>query len=147
LRILDGDFEDNCTLNEAQLEPLQEKPLPRREPGKSASSELDCGGCVRSKRRVELHIERREISVFAGSGALCAQPVDQARQDEAEPLPAKHRICPTCGSQDVILLTDAVSSPRMDLAALNLGMQNGKVHFHLATSGEWCVCAESLYKS
>jgi len=102
---------------------------------------------VRSKRRVELHIEHREISVFAGTGASPAQPVDPVRQDAAGPLPAKHRTCPTCGSQDVILLTDAVSSPRTDLAALNLGMQNGRVHFHLDPSGEWWICTESLQQS
>ena len=102
---------------------------------------------MRSKRRIELHIEHREISVFAVSGALPAQAADPAKQDEAADLTAKHRICPTCGSQDVIVLTDAVSSPRMDLAALNLGMQNGRVHFHLAPSGEWWICTQSLYKS
>jgi hypothetical protein len=47
----------------------------------------------------------------------------------------------------VILLTDAVSSPRTDLAALNLGMQNGRVHFHLDPSGEWWICTESLQQS
>jgi hypothetical protein len=119
----------------------------RERVGKSAGSGIDGGGGVKSKRRVELHIEHREISVFAGAGTLPAQPADPARQDGAGPLPAKQRTCPTCGSHDVILLTDAVSSPRMDLAALNLGMQNGKVHFHLAPSGEWWICTKSLHKS
>jgi hypothetical protein len=102
---------------------------------------------VRSKRRVELYIEHREISVFAGAGALPAKPADPAGQDGAGPLPAKYSICPTCGSHDVILLTDAVSSPRLDLAALNLGMKNGRVHFHLDPSGEWWICTESLHQS
>jgi hypothetical protein len=69
------------------------------------------------------------------------------RQDGAGLRAAKPLTCPTCGSQDMVAFTDAVSSARLDPAALNLGMQNGRVHFHLAPSGEWWICTKSLHKS
>lgn len=102
---------------------------------------------MKRKRRVELHIERREISVFAGAGMFPGQSADLPRQDGTGLLPASHFACPTCGAVNMILLTDAVSSSGLDLAALNQGMQNGSVHFHRAPSGEWWICTKSFHQS
>jgi hypothetical protein len=108
---------------------------------------LPSGGFVRKKRRVELHIEHREISVFAGTGTAGGQPVDLANSDGTGLLHVRHTACPTCGSADLVLLTDAVSNGRLDLATLNQGMQNGSVHFHRSPSGEWWICTKSLHQS
>lgn len=59
-------------------------------------------------------------------------------------LQVRHAACPTCGSPDLALLTDAVSQARLDLAVLNRGMQDGSVHFHRSPSGEWWICTKSL---
>jgi len=104
---------------------------------------------VRKKRRVELHIERREISIFAGPGftSSSGQPVPFPASDATGLLNVRHAACPTCGSADLALLTDAVSHARLDLACLNQRMQDGSVHFHRSPSGEWWVCNSSLHQS
>ena len=102
---------------------------------------------MRKKRRVELHIEHREISVFATSGSMPAyapaHPSDLVPSD-ASLVEVRAAACPTCGSPNLVLLTDTVASDRLDLAALNQGMQDGSVLVHRSPSGEWWICARSL---
>jgi hypothetical protein len=109
------------------------------------------GGVVKRKRRVELHIEHREISVFATPGQSVGtpygQPVDFPRSDGTGLLQVRHAACPSCGSADLVLLSDAVAHARVDLAALNQGMQDGSVHFHRSPSGEWWICTHSMHQS
>lgn len=102
---------------------------------------------MRRKRRVELHIEHREISIFAGAGLLRGEPVDLSRSDGTGMMQVRHAACPACGSTALALLTDAVSDSRLDLATLNQGMQNGSVHFHRSPSGEWWICTRSLHQN
>jgi hypothetical protein len=108
---------------------------------------LWCGGFVRRKRRVELHIEHREISVFAGTGPYPTPPINISTLDGAGLSQARQSACPTCGSSELVLMTDAVTNSRLDLATLNQGMQNGSVHFHRSPSGEWWICTRSLQQS
>jgi hypothetical protein len=108
---------------------------------------------VRRKRRIELHIEHREISVFASAGTSYApstdriDPIDMSRTDGASLSKSRQSACPTCGSPELVLMTDAVTNSRLDLATLNQGMQNGSVHFHRSPSGEWWICTRSLHQS
>ena len=102
---------------------------------------------MRRKRRVELHIEHREISIFAAAGPVPGQTADLHLSDGTGLLQVRHAACPTCGSADLVLLTDAVAHDRLDLATLNQGMQNGSVHFHRSPSGEWWICTKSLHQS
>ena len=103
------------------------------------------------KRRVEIHIEHSEISVFASSGSLAGQAADLRpdlrREDAAGLLHVRRADCPTCGSPSLVLLTEAVSHARLDLAALNQGMQDGSVHYHRSPSGEWWICTKSFQQS
>jgi len=101
---------------------------------------------VHKKRRVELHIEHREVSFFAGAPAASRQTIDFRQSDASGILQVRHAACPTCGSSELQMLTDAVTNFRLDLAALNKGMQDGSVHFHRSPSGEWWICTKSLHQ-
>ena len=104
---------------------------------------------MRKKRRVELHIERREISIFAGPGFAppSGLPVQFPSSDATGLLNVRHAACPTCGSADLALLADAVSNASLDLACLNQRMEDGSLHFHRSPSGEWWICNRSLQQS
>jgi hypothetical protein len=97
---------------------------------------------VKKTRRVELQIERREITVFAGSGGKLPQPLREGDAGKPEP-----RACPACGSTTVRLLAQAVASPQMDMAALQQGIEDGSVHLHQSPDGAWWVCLPSLHRS
>jgi hypothetical protein len=100
-------------------------------------------GDLKKRRRVEFHIEHREITVFAG-GLAAAQ---SARAGFGASDGLQPHACPVCGSFQLLVLAEAVSSPDMDLRALQQGMQDGSVHMHSSADGAWWICAESLKKS
>ena len=99
---------------------------------------------MRRKRRVELHIEHREISIFAGHGPPPEQTFAAPNSDTSGLIHSRNALCPTCGSPDLLLLTDAVAQANLDFTTLNQGMQDGSVHFHRSPSGEWWICKKSL---
>ena len=106
---------------------------------------LVCDGCaveglVRKKRRVELHIERREISVFAGVGYPLEPVVNSEARERSGLWHAMPAVCPLCGSSELMLLAEAVARPETDLAALNLAFESGEVHAHRSADGDWWVC-------
>lgn len=101
---------------------------------------------MRKNRLVELHTEHREISIFAGSPAVASQTTDLRQSDTTRFLQVRQTACPTCGSPELQMLTDAVTNFRLDLAALNKGMQDASVHFHRSPSGEWWICTKSLHQ-
>jgi hypothetical protein len=97
------------------------------------------------KRRVELHIERREISIFMSPAPASLNPSSGMPPASLDCLPSvAQRICPRCSSPDLILLAKAVAQPHLDLAALRHGMQAGAIHYHQSASGEWWLCSRSL---
>jgi hypothetical protein len=98
---------------------------------------------VRKKRRVELQIEHREVSIFTGPSR---QTIDFHQSDTTGSLQVGHAACPTCGSPELQMLSDAATNFRFDLAALNKGIQDGSIHFHRSHSGEWWICTKSLHK-
>ncbi len=99
------------------------------------------------KRRVELHIEHREISIFAGSPTLSGQTIDFRQSDPAGFFGVRHVSCPTCASSDLALSTDAVTHSSLDLSALNQRMQDVSVHFRRSPSSERWICTKSLHQS
>lgn len=99
---------------------------------------------MKTKRRVELHIEHREISLFVRAGGVPTQAALSTRPDVSGLRRVKPNACPTCGSTDLLLLADATTSLGIDLAALQLGVEQGIVHIHRSVSGEWWICAPSL---
>jgi hypothetical protein len=102
-------------------------------------------GDLKKRRRVELHIEHREITLFAGPGGVTVQ---QAPRPVVNPASiALSPACPICGSSQLLPLADAVSSPGIDLRVLQQGMENGSVHLHRSPDGAWWICTESLKQS
>jgi hypothetical protein len=99
-------------------------------------------GELKKRRRVEFHIEHREVTVFAGAGGF-AGPQD-ARVGFGGSELAAPLICPVCGSAQLLLLTETVASPGIDLRGLQQGMEDGSVHMHCSADGAWWICAESL---
>jgi hypothetical protein len=102
---------------------------------------------MKKKRRVELHIEHREISLYVGPGGLVGKHSAPAIPSVSGLQRVRPEACPDCGSSDLQLLTEFVSSVGIDLATLQRGMENGSVHLHRSPDGEWWVCAESLRSS
>jgi len=102
---------------------------------------------VRRKRRVEIHIEHREISIFSSYAPQPVPPVHPYQPDSARILQLANPGCPTCGSPELVLLTEAVTHARLDLIDLNQRMQDGLVHYHRSPSGEWWLCSKSLARS
>jgi hypothetical protein len=95
------------------------------------------------RRRVEVQIEQREISLFAGSGAnLKNGPLPMFGNVSG---PCEFAACPTCGSPGMLLLAGAVAQQSLDLTALEHGAKSGAIHLHRSASGHWWVCAQSLH--
>ena len=95
------------------------------------------------KRRVEIHIEHREISIFSARVPKSPQTFHSPAL-KAAPIPRVDPACPTCGSPDLVPLAKALAQVRFDIAVLNQGMQDGRIHYHRSPSGEWWLCAKSL---
>jgi hypothetical protein len=110
-------------------------------------------GELKKKRRVELHIEHREITVFAGPGGLAGQQSPRAAcSPQASPgasseMLALSHACPVCGSFQLLPLAETVSSPGIDLRVLQQGMEDGSVHLHRSPDGAWWICTASLKQS
>ena len=102
---------------------------------------------MRRKRRVEIHIEHREISIFSSLAPPPAQSLNATTSGSGAILKVGSSTCPTCGSPELVLLTDAVTRASFDVTALNQGMRDGRIHYHRTPSGEWWLCAKSLAKS
>jgi hypothetical protein len=100
---------------------------------------------MKKKRRVELQIEHREISFFARTGGLMTQAALPTGPEVSGLRCVKPNACPTCGSGDLLLLADTIASTGIDLGALQLGVETGKVHVHRSVSSEWWVCLRSLH--
>jgi hypothetical protein len=100
---------------------------------------------LKKRRRVEVHIEHRETTVFVGPGTFAGQ---QKQSVELCPLdPLRSRLCPVCGSSQLLPLIETVASPGIDLRLLQQGMENGSVHLHQSSNGSWWLCTESLQQS
>jgi hypothetical protein len=100
---------------------------------------------MKKKRRVELQIERREISLFARTRGMMTQAAVPTGPEVSGLRCVQPNSCPTCGSADLLLLADATGSLGLDLGTLQLGVETGKVHIHRSVSDEWWVCIRSLH--
>jgi len=102
---------------------------------------------MKRKRRIEIQIERRELSVYAaqsmpmhpggGSGASPAEPSDQAPEEEPER-------CPVCGEAGMALFAEAVVTGAISMTALQAGLAKGQFHLHQGASRRIWVCRRSL---
>jgi hypothetical protein len=103
---------------------------------------------VKRKQRIEIQIERRELSIFS-SLASNSRAGEKNRAHENSEFLAGHKRdnperCLTCGSTDMMLLSEA-----MTLATLgSLRTESSTVlincHLQCSSSDEWWVCRPSL---
>jgi hypothetical protein len=104
-------------------------------------------GNVKKTRRVELQIEHREISIFAAPGGNIPNWPSPTSPEGSGLRHTKIETCPTCGSYEMLLLTEAISPTGAGLANLQHGMEAGTVHLHCSPSGEWWICTQSIHRS
>jgi len=104
-------------------------------------------GNVKKTRRVELQIEHREISIFAAPGGNIPNWPSPTSPEGSGLRHTKIETCPTCGSSEMLLLTEAISPTGAGLANLQHGMEAGTVHLHCSPSGEWWICTQSIHRS
>ena len=101
------------------------------------------------KRRIEIQIERRELSVFSSPASNSDAGDTNEKHEFGAPFPGSHlqdkpERCSTCGSTDMVLLSDAM------LLATPGSFQSESpvtlIHCHLqcSRSNEWWVCRPSL---
>lgn len=102
---------------------------------------------MRRKRRVELHIEHREVSIFAAGPPVSRQAIDFRQLNATSLSPVIHPPNPSRGSLELQMFAGSVTNFRPDLAVLNGTMQNGSVPLHRSLSGERQICTESLHQS
>ena len=104
---------------------------------------------------MEIRVERHELSIYAGASSGAAHPVNYSGDSnrgaviDGQLVPAgllrnKPDCCPICGSQDLILLADAIALTSGRSVSLKDGLESGIYHLHCSRSGEWWVCGQSL---
>jgi hypothetical protein len=98
---------------------------------------------VKKHRRVEIQIEHREISLFAGPAA--GAPQTQACAEVKSCNADRPGACPTCGSTRLSLLAEAMARGELHQASLQTMVEAGSFHLHCSTSGEWWVCSPSTH--
>jgi hypothetical protein len=101
------------------------------------------GNDVKKTRRVEIQIERREISLFSGPAAGASQ--SQAAAAEIIRGAERPAACPSCGSPNLLLLAEAVASGELQKVSLQSMIDAGSFHLHCSAAGEWWVCAPSIH--
>jgi hypothetical protein len=104
---------------------------------------------VKRKRRIEIQIERRELSVFS-SYASRSDAGHKSEAQENGQLPAgaptqdKPDRCSTCGSTDMLLLSDAMKSGSHGSFKAEFPGTSINCHLQCSSSNEWWVCRPSL---
>jgi len=108
------------------------------------------GGELRRKRRIEVRVEREEISVFSeglsgfsveGKSDFSGEDwLSAARAYGNRPRPAAAENCPVCGSTDLLLLQSAVAAGAFSATGLQRGVESGGYHLHCSAAGEGWVC-------
>jgi len=107
---------------------------------------------LKKRRRIEVVIERRELSVFAvppsGERAQPGSPdggANPAGGDEIrEERPSR---CPTCGSTEMLRLSEAMALVALDPLSTGSGADRSNVHYTFSLSEECWVCKPSLHLS
>ena len=108
------------------------------------------GGALKKRRRIEVLIERRELSIFgippvAGAvpgGESGASP--RSRLEKCEERPSR---CPTCGSTEMLRLSEAMALMALDPLSPGSSAERSNVHCTFSISEECWVCKPSLHLS
>ena len=107
-------------------------------------------------RRIEVTVERETVTMLVRSqqkggreepaGGCSAPESGRPQLQPSRPAPQEALdICPTCGSQSMVLLAEVL--PGLDTTLLRQGDEGSSVHLHRFPSGEWWVCKQSLHQS
>jgi hypothetical protein len=99
---------------------------------------------VKRKRRIEIEIERREISVFSRAASGAGDVPSAAGSAAQGNVTAKPAACPRCGSEEMIPLAEAVTRPEFKRISGQSALESGRIHLHCTAAGEWWVCWRSL---
>ncbi len=111
---------------------------------------------MKKRRRIEVLIERRELSIFGVSpdGAEAKMGgftddadvggVAQSPEQSVEQRPAR---CPTCGSTEMLRLSEAMTLVARDPVRTGWSTERSHVHFTFSASEECWVCKPSLHLS
>ena len=98
------------------------------------------------KRRIEVHIEHRELSVFSVFGEMTSEGATR-RPSGSGLREMRPETCPVCGSNEMVPLAEGVASAGLAIAAVRDGLANSKFHLQHTDSGAWWVCRPSLHQA
>ena len=100
------------------------------------------------RRRIEIHIERRELSLLlrpAEERVTESPPVVEGDRARCHPPPGHApEACPVCGSTELLSLADAAGLASFDPRSLQSKIQEGEAHLHCSPSGDWWICTKFL---
>jgi len=110
---------------------------------------------MKRRRRVEIRVERHELSIYAGSPSGPAHAPDSSGEPSRGAVVDSHLVpaglrhtgpgsCPICGSEGLIPLAVAIARTVGSSTLLKDGLESGIYHLHCSRSGEWWVCGQSL---
>jgi hypothetical protein len=107
---------------------------------------------LKKRRRIEVLIERRELSIFgvcsvagdAKFGDIAGEADSSWASGSGEDKPAS---CPTCGSTEMLRLSEAMTLVALDPAPPGASAERSNVHCMFSTSKECWVCKPSLHLS
>ncbi len=101
---------------------------------------------MKKRRRIEVLIERRELSIFGipppGGGQGGASPGSWLEKREERPSR-----CPTCGSTEMLPLSEAMALMALDPLSPGSSAERTNVHCTFSISEECWVCKPSLHLS
>lgn len=104
---------------------------------------------MKKRRRIEVLIERRELSIFgassfAGEAKIGGTAEGRGASGSGEDKPA---ICPTCGSTEMLRLSEAMTLMAFDPVSPGSSAERSNVHCTFSASDECWVCKPSLHLS
>ena len=98
---------------------------------------------MKRKRRIEVQIERREVSVFSAFGNTA--PVWPGSATTGSGLrEMRPEVCPVCGAAEMVPLAEGMAAAGLAMAVFRDGLENSKFHLQHTGSGDWWVCRPSL---
>ena len=107
---------------------------------------------MKKRRRIEVLIERRELSIFGvasvggegKSGGGAGEASSRGAPDNGEERPAS---CPTCGATEMLTLNEAMALVALDPVPPGSSPERSNVHYTFSNSEECWVCKPSLHLS
>ncbi|UWZ81938.1 hypothetical protein [Occallatibacter riparius] len=106
---------------------------------------------MKRRRRIEVLIERRELSVFgippAGGGAKPCNEGGASIRGAPEKHEERPSRCSTCGSTEMLRLSEALALMALDPVAARSSAERSDVHCTFSISAECWVCKPSLHLS